>query len=208
MSENPNQKLLIEAHYLPSIAWMKLISEAETLCLDTTSHFVKASYRNRCHILSPNGVLHLSVPLQHNHERRNTMGNVKISYEMNWQKNHWMTIISCYRRSAYFEYFEDMIAPLYHKRFETLLEWNLAHLETIFKILGNRPVIEFTNEYITPGNTDYRDCRNTISPKNNSPFGYTFEPYNQVFSDRFPFFENLSILDAIFNNGKFNINEL
>ena len=135
MSENNSKILLIEPHYLPPVAWMKLLEGRNRICLDISSSFVKASYRNRCHILSPNGVLHLSIPLQHIHHERKTVGNAKISYEMNWQKNHWSTLTSCYRRSAYFEYFEDLIAPLYHKKFETLLEFNMAALKVVFNIL-------------------------------------------------------------------------
>ncbi|MFM7770765.1 MAG: WbqC family protein, partial [Bacteroidota bacterium] len=33
-------------------------------------------------------------------------------------------------------------------------------------------------------------------------------PYLQVFADRFPFQPNLSILDIVFNKGRFNISEL
>ncbi|MBK8344713.1 MAG: WbqC family protein [Bacteroidetes bacterium] len=207
MSENNSKILLIEPHYLPPVAWMKLLEGRDRICLDISSSFVKASYRNRCHILSPNGVLHLSIPLQHKHDERKTVGNTKISYEMNWQKNHWMTLTSCYRRSAYFEYFEDLIAPLYHKKFETLLELNMAALKVVFTILKLKPEITFTEQYLEKGVDGYDDYRDLIKPKI-YPENTNFEPYNQVFSDRFPFFENLSIIDAIFNKGKFELNEI
>ncbi len=208
MSENNSKILLIEPHYLPPVAWMKLLEGRNRICLDISSSFVKASYRNRCHILSPNGVLHLSIPLQHIHHERKTVGNAKISYEMNWQKNHWSTLTSCYRRSAYFEYFEDLIAPLYHKKFETLLEFNMAALKVVFNILNLKPEITFTESYLEKGIAAYDDYRDLISPKKILPEFSNFEPYNQVFSDRFPFFENLSIIDTIFNKGKFELNEI
>ncbi|HRG28720.1 MAG TPA: WbqC family protein [Chitinophagales bacterium] len=208
MSENTSKILLTEAHYLPPTAWMKLTKDYPVICFDTSAHFIKASYRNRCHILSANGILPLSVPLVHGREQRNTLGNVKISYEMAWQKNHWMTLTSAYRRSAYYEYFEDMFAPLYHTHYVTLMEFNLAALTIVFKILGLKPEIRFTNSYIEPNTAGYADFRNMITPKNNTPLNYTFQPYNQVFSDRFPFMENLSIIDMIFNKGKFDLTEI
>ena len=43
------------------------------------------------------------------------------------------------------------------------------------------------------------DLREDIHPKKDST--RTFEPYYQVFQDRFPFEKNLSILDLLFNMG-------
>lgn len=208
MSENVIKPLLIEAHYMPSIAWMKTITGHEQVVLDTASNFVKASYRNRAHVLGANGQLTLSVPLASGRSQRSTMGDIVISYDENWQKNHWMTIVSCYRRSAYFEFFEDSFALFYEQRFNTLMELNMAAVTLICKLLKIPVQFTFTENYIPEGTTDYLDLRNQIMPRNLAPLNLTFKPYMQVFSDRFPFHENLSILDALFNQGRVNLNEL
>lgn len=81
-----SDSLLIEPHYLPSISWVLNVAHYDTVYLDVSSNYVKASYRNRCKVLSPNGVLTLSVPLSKATGARDTMKTVKISYEENWQK--------------------------------------------------------------------------------------------------------------------------
>lgn len=205
MSENNNAILLIEPHYLPSISWMQLAARYPVICFDLAEHHVKGGYRNRCHILSPNGKLNLSVPLLHGKHQRNTTGQVRISYEMDWRKNHWMTLMSSYRRSAYFEYFEDRFAPLYEKKFDRLIDLNLAMLEAVFPITHLRPEIRFSEQYIAPGTEGYDDFRNRIRPAIANPLHLNLEPYTQVFSDRFEFFSDLSIIDMIFNKGKIQL---
>ncbi len=208
MSENIKKPLLIEPQYWPPVAWMKHVSGYDEIVLDTASHFVKGSFRNRAQVLGPNGVLQLSVPLSRVGEQRPTMGTISINYEEDWRKNHWMTLMSCYRRSPYYEFLEDLIAPIYVQKFDTLMELNTAILRVVFKLLKSDISIKTTDNYIPTGTLDYDDYRDRIVPSNKNPLNLTFKPYIQVFSDRFPFTENLSIIDTIFNQGKINLNDI
>jgi len=208
MSEIIKKPLLIEAQYLPPVAWMKLVSGYDEVVLDTASHFVKASFRNRAQVLGPNGILQLSVPLHRAGKQRPTMGDITISYEEDWRKNHWMTLMSSYRRSAYFEYLEYLIAPIYVQKFDTLMELNTAILRVLFKLLKLPINIKTTENYVPPGTLDFDDYRDKIIPANKNPLNLTFKPYIQVFSDRFPFHENLSVIDLIFNQGKIDLNDI
>ena len=180
----------------------------DTVYLDVSSNYVKASYRNRCKVLSPNGVLTLSVPLSKAISARDTMKTVKVSYEENWQKIHWMTLMSCYRRSPYFEFFEDTLAPYYEKKYEFLIDLNYDLLQLLFKICKVRTEIRFTEHYIEPGTEGFTDLRNIITPKSINPLKMQLPKYPQVFSDRFDFFSDLSMIDLIFNDGKINLAKL
>ncbi len=201
MSNLVKEPLIIEVQYLPSILWFEQIMSYEIIYLDKAEHYQKGSYRNRCHILGPNGLLRLSIPLLHGKHQHKAMGEVLISNEMDWQKIHWMTICSCYRRSAFFEYFEDTFYPFYHTRFERLFDFNFALLECIFKILKIDKEIKFTDTYIAPGTSGFIDLRDAIRPKESETEFTSSKKYTQVFSDRFEFMPNLSIIDYIFNNG-------
>ncbi|MBC8045560.1 MAG: WbqC family protein, partial [Fimbriimonadaceae bacterium] len=126
--------LLIEMQYLPAIASIMLIKQYDRIYIDVKEHYVKGTYRNRCHILGPNGLQRLSIPLLKGKHQHSSMDKVIISYAYNWQKDHWQSLCSAYRRSPYFEYYEDLFYPFYHQQFEKLIDFNYGLLKCIFKI--------------------------------------------------------------------------
>jgi len=127
------------------------------------------------------------------------MKDVKISYDFKWQRLHWLSLESCYRNSAYFEYYEDELAPFYHKKTEFLFDYNIELLQWIFKQLKKTPELNFTTEYIKelePGK-DYR-VKNLFK---DSSLTKPAKPYYQVFEERIGFLPNMSIVDLLFNQG-------
>ena len=51
--------------YFPSVHYLKEYFSEPTTHLEIHENFVKQSIRNRCEILSGNGILRLSIPLNH-----------------------------------------------------------------------------------------------------------------------------------------------
>jgi len=202
MEVSKQYSILTELNYFAPVSWYQLTKSATNLKVDIYEHYQKGSWRNRCYIAGPNRVQLLTVPLERGKNERRAFKDVRISKDHPWQKEHWRSLCSCYRRSAYFEYFEDDLAPIFEKRYDFLLDWNLELLHFTFKPLQWEPKIEFTNEYVIPGDKE-NDIR-TASVKSDlhEIAGKNIQPYNQVFSDRFPFQRNLSIIDMIFNLGK------
>jgi hypothetical protein len=192
-------KVLVESQYSGCMAWWAAVSKAEEVYIDLGGHYQKGSYRNRCHILSPNDMLRLSVPLEKGKHQRRAMGNVVISYEQDWQKIHWMSLTSSYRRSAYFEYYEQDIAHLFETKYTALHELNSAICTVVADLLGIQTNFINTESYIVPGTFHGYDLRDRFLPGDNTYIH--FPAYPQVFSDRHPFHPNLSIWDALFNIG-------
>lgn len=208
MSESPSLPLLIEPHFLPSISWMALVAQYEEVYIDVSAHYQKGSYRNRAHIPGPNGLMRLSVPLVHGRGQKMTMGDVKISYAEDWQKIMWFTIGSCYRRSPFFEFFEDVFEPLFIRKFSYLIDLDMALIAALQKPMGLSTRFTFTQQYIEPGDPGFSDKRAYIHPRSDNPMQLQWRPYTQVFSDRYPFYSDMSCLDVIFNKGKVSLQEL
>jgi hypothetical protein len=192
-------KILIEAQYIGTCSYWNLLLKADKIILDAEEHFEKRSYRNRAHILGANGVLRLSIPLERGKHQHSKMKDVKISYNERWHDLHWQSFTSAYRRSPFFEYYEDNFKKFYAQKYESLLDYNFQLIQTISKILKTELPIIFADKYYTKTEIDAIDYRSFILP-NQSPL-IIAEQYTQVFSDRFSFEPDLCVLDALFNLG-------
>jgi hypothetical protein len=185
--------------YLPPIEWfVELNKYKPNVVLEREEHFPKQTYRNRASIYSPDGVLSLVVPVVKGAKNHTKIKDVKISYDFNWQRLHWMSLQGCYRRSSYFEYYEDAFAPFYEDKPVYLFDYNEELLATILKLLKINQPIHFTETY----EAEYPslvDLRSNIHPKKDAAFEQ--KPYFQLFEERHGFQKNLSIVDLLFNQG-------
>jgi hypothetical protein len=168
----------------------------EEVVIDIHEHFVKQTYRNRFNILSANGILALTIPVKApNHT---PMLEVKIENDFKWQHQHWQAIVSAYQSAPYFLHYQDYVKPLYQAEFMYLAEWNKKILEVCLKLMKETPPIAYSESYCTASLADH-DLRKKTSPKSKEvPL---FKSYLQVFSEKFPFHPNLSIMDVLFNHG-------
>lgn len=197
-----NTTAILSSAYLAPIQYYSKLKNYSACIIEHHEHFPKQTYRSRCDVYSPNGILTLSIPLvKRNH--RQTSKDIKISYEYDWQKLHWRSLESCYRRSPFFEYFEDDFLPFYtDKKFEFLIDLNEELNQEILNLLKLKPNYSFSKEYqkVYPNADDFRDI---IPPKESLSLDtqFTPNPYMQVFEPRHGFLPNLSIVDLLFNEG-------
>ncbi|NGF56757.1 WbqC family protein [Parapedobacter sp. SGR-10] len=192
--------LLFAANYFPCISYFHAIQKDELpILLEKHEHYPKQTYRNRTRIATANGVLDLIVPIRHGRKERVSMKDIRINYEHDWQRLHWLSIQTAYRSSAYFEYYEADFVPFFEEKHEFLLDYNVAQLELILKILKINRFISFTESYEKSPESmiDYREA---IHPKKESAYA-SEKPYYQIFEDRHGFVPDLSILDLLFNQG-------
>lgn len=193
------KNILIESQYMGSCSYWKLLLDADSIVIDKYEHFVKRSFRNRAHILGANGLLRLSIPLESGKHQHAAMKDVRISYNQDWQNLHWHSLTSCYRRSPFFEFYEDTFKKFYENKFEFLIEYNTELLKTIATLLKTEINFSCTEKYLKTEDFDGTDFRSFILPSTENVI--EFSSYPQVFSDRFDFIKDLSVLDLLFNTG-------
>ena len=192
--------------YLPPILYFTMLNQyKQSVLIEQNEHLVKQTFRNRAHIYSPDGILSLVVPIIKGSKVHTKMKDVKISYDFKWQRLHWLSLQACYRRSAYFEYYENEFAHFYKEKFNYLFDYNEQLLHMLLGMTKIKAKIDFTNEYFPayPDNFDYRSCFNFKKETDIQQ-----KPYFQVFEERHGFLSNLSIVDLLFSQGPQTINYL
>ena len=178
--------------YLPSIRYMAWIVAKKEVTFVLTNQYQKQTYRNRTEIYGANGKLKLTIPISINKFQKNQLDSeVKIFNDSSWQRDHWKSLESAYRSSPFFEFYEDDLYPFFQRRYEKLMDLNIALIKKIFSLL--EIVIKFkkTNK-VDEFSELIRARQKTI---------FKIPIYRQVFDSKYGFIDNLSILDLIFNVG-------
>lgn len=197
--------ILIHPTYFSNIAHFVAMVHAGDVCFEMDDSFLKQTYRNRTYIYGANGKLALNIPVIHSQKNRQKYRDVKIYNEEKWQDIHWKSILSAYRTSPFFEYYEDELKPLFSNQEDYILDFNMKCFEVACECLQLDLNISKSEAYQkeVEDKTDYRFL---VNAKKETP--QTFDTYTQVFSDKHGFIPNLSILDLLFNEGPNALNYL
>jgi hypothetical protein len=196
-------KAILSTAYFPPIQYITKFLIYPKIEIERYENYNKQSYRNRCIIFGANGPLCLSIPVKKDIHPRIPIAQLKLDYEINWQKIHWKAFEAAYKRSPFFQFYTDDFYPYYHKRYEFLLTFNSAILEITLKLIGLENRIVYSDSF-RDLQGEFHDFRSIIHPKpSQSEEDPEFTPaaYNQVFLNKFEFVPNLSILDLLFNEG-------
>lgn len=192
--------LIVPAFYLPPIAYFSAIrATRDPLLIERHEHFPKQTYRTRASIHSANGKLDLIIPVRKGNVGHTPIKDVRISYEANWQRLHWLSLQTAYRTSAFFEFYEDEFAGFYERPHEFLLDYNMELFALLLRLLKIEASWDFTEEY-QADYEDRTDLRSSIHPKR-QPETANAKEYYQVFSNKNGFLPGLSIVDLLFNQG-------
>lgn len=193
--------LVIVPTYFSSLDILSKLKSGDKILFEVKDNYQKQTLRTRQYIYGANGKLLLNIPIKRQkgvQKERQTMASVKIDNSFSWRSNHLKSLQSAYRTSPYFEYYEDEFEAFYEKQYTYLLEFNLACWKLLFESLDMDVEIEHTTKYYTSYES-VEDLRYLSVAKRKS----ICEPtqYIQVFSPKFGYIPNLSLLDVLFNEG-------
>ncbi len=186
--------------YFPSISHFTVMAQSESITFEIEDNFQKQTNRNRTYIYSPNGIQLLNIPVKHSKSAHQKTKEIQIENEFDWQKQHFKSLEAAYRNSPFFEFFEDDIRPFFEKKHQFLMDLNFEALDIVSKCLRMKLEYNKTSEYFHDADSAISDFRALANGKKDNN---TFETYTQVFDDKHGFINNLSVLDLIFNEGKY-----
>ncbi len=195
---------LLSTAYLPPLSYVMMLFYAETAFVEIHETYQRQTWRNRCRILTGNGLLNLTVPVIKPGGNHTRTKEVLISQHEHWQAKHWRAIKSAYGKAPFFLFYRDMLEPFYKKRYSgSLHAFNNSLLEQLLAETGISCQLCTTDAY-DKYPVHLTDLRSGITPKKDvidELLLSNWPRYCQVFSERYGFTGNLSIIDLLFNVG-------
>lgn len=184
--------MLLSTAYFPPIEYFSILAKYSSVFISDSENYQKQSYRNRCRILTANGVEDLRFPIVHDGSKR--ISDIRVDYSTPWLRQTEYAIETAYYSSPFFEYYRDELFAVLDSRPGLLLDLNSAITAFFVGKIGLKTSIVRGSD--DAGSEDFREL---IHPKK-APVMVN-APYWQVFRERFGFVPNLSIMDLLFNEG-------
>lgn len=187
--------------YLPSIECLKLLSSFNEVQIDSSEKWKKKTVRNRCYILSPNGIQCLSVPVNARHNS-SLVASVTIDYSQPWIRVHKGALEAAYNTAPFFEFIKDDIWSIYDRQPELLIDLNRDFLALFLKKLK----LSVKISEVLASENKIHDFRKLSDNHGHEPLQLptdSFKKYNQVFNYKYPFMPNLSSIDFLANMGTY-----
>lgn len=187
---------LLPLFYLPPISWFATYLQKDIANeIEKCENFPKQTFRNRTNIYGANGKLTLVIPTKHSGNR--LYKRTEISYDENWQKQHWKSIKNAYQSSPYFEFYEDKFSKIYETEEKYLYDFNLKSFKILLSLLKTDKEFTFTEKYESEPSA--LDLRADFSAKKINEI--EFPAYYQIFEEKYGFIKDLSICDLLFSIG-------
>jgi hypothetical protein len=183
--------VLVHTFGFGDILTYAILNSDENVCIEKHENFQKRSIRSRYEICNHQGRSTLSIPLIKGKNQGQQITEVLISYEEDWAALHLKSIISAYGKAPYFEHYIDYIESTLSIKPATLWEFNSNCIELCLKLLKTKVSVSTSISYEFEVKADVLDIR-----KGNS-VEILYPTYQQCFSERFDFIENLSIIDLL-----------
>ncbi len=126
---------LFTTAYFPSISYMARFLTEDEPFVEIWETYHKQTYRNRCRVMTANGVESLSVPVVKVNGNHTMTKDMTISTIEPWQHIHSRCLESAYKAAPYFDHYYDYLRPIFEGHFERLIDLNDAALQAVLKML-------------------------------------------------------------------------
>lgn len=184
--------LHIDLQLFPSVNYCSTLLNNSNIVFEQYEHYRKTGFANRYEIRTPEGRLKLSVPLKGGRDQRTPVKDLEIDVKTDWQTHHWRTLVSCYARSPFFEFYAPMLEPLIMRDYRFLIDLQMAAYEFLFRVVRKKPLFRLSETFEKTLPSPHEDARHRFDRHTDSRIVYP-----QLFEERSPFQKNLSILDLL-----------
>ena len=139
-------------HYFPSADLIHRIALSGVHVIQDTIPFEENGMSYRCKIQSPVGWKYLNVPVLSKTGDVNTpLKEIGIYTSKPWEKNHLDAVIFSYKKAPFFKQYIPFIEEILTKKWDNILEINLAIYQFIIKDLELHTRLVLASDYKAEG---------------------------------------------------------
>ncbi len=206
--------LILEPGYFPELKYIAACLYVDRIILADNVRFRKKAHFNRSKIRNPLGTQWLTIPLAPK-QKQLAIGKVKVASASEWSHIHERCLGYNYRSSPYFEHYEPGLQSFYSSERRLLLAWTLDSIELVLSFMKvDREIVIASDLYQDLGGmldligkfgqderifvSSKEWWRDSLPSETAEVYNWEHPSYNQNFEG---FFEELSVLDLIFNYG-------
>jgi hypothetical protein len=130
--------VILQPSYVPWRGYFDQIRRADVFVFYDDVQYDARGWRNRNRVKTPNGSVWLTVPVhaQGAQTEHTPIRDIRISWGRPWNRKHWATIESSYRRAPHFERYRPVLAPFWESRPEWLADFTIDLTVAIARELG------------------------------------------------------------------------
>ena len=151
--------MILPTTYMGPVEWYRqFLANPSAVQIEVMESFPKQTYRNRCTITLPHesqsncqspiaNSLTLTVPVKRVDSKQLTR-DVEISYQQRWQHQHWIALVSAYKRTPYFDYYADFFRPFYEQETRFLVDFNEKIHQVIVDLMKNNATVAIKKDNI------------------------------------------------------------
>lgn len=176
--------ILLHSLWFPPVHWFSAYLKQPETAISPLWSKGAAFQANRTIIRGPNGLQHLSIPLQ-----KGPREDLRLMTPLNspkWARECCNALKTAYGTSAFYRYYDYLIEPLFFKEYEHLFQLNMEALQLICSLLKlPAPVANDSGQGANPDQQNLKDLKD----------------YGQYFTERYPFSPEVGVLDVLFHCG-------
>ena len=183
--------------YWGSVRYFSELVKHQKVTLECYETFPKQTHRNRMEIVSPQGVLPITLPVVKPQGSKTITKDISIlNDKAGWKKN-WKSITSAYAPSPFFEHYERDLEQLFLSPNENLVAHCRDITAFLLKAWGFEMEFDFTSGF------DWKEASPLLSIDYlDNTSSLEWKSYSQVQFHNTPnYFPNVSSLDLLCNLG-------
>ena len=214
---------VLQSNYIPWKGYFDIIHDVDEFIFYDEVQFTKNDWRNRNRILTANGPQWITIP---------TNGSITQSIDevstagSQWQKKHWLTLVTYYAKAPYFSKYSDFFEDFYlNHTWDNLSQLNRYLITRISQdFLGIKTIFTDSRSYHSEGSGHQKllsllisagaeyyvsgpAAKSYIHSEDYDAAGIElhwkdYSNYSEYPQLHQPFCHNVSIVDLLFNTGE------